>query len=100
MKKLLRIIAVAVLGVSLSTGMAAAHSSIDTTGPDSDNVVRVDNDTDVDVDNDADLDIDNDSDQDARSGNATVSGNTNGGDASTGNASNSNVTTTSLHLSF
>ncbi len=99
MKKLLRILAVAVLGVSLTTGIASA-GSIHTTGPDSNNVIRHDRRTTVDVNNNADIDVDNDSDQRARSGNAHVSGNTTGRDADTGDAKNVNDTLTEASVDF
>lgn len=88
-KKLLRLAAASVLGLSLTTGVAAANSgSIDTTGPDSDNEIRVRHNRDVRVDNNNDIDVDNDVDQDARTGDADVRRNTRGGDAESGTAVN------------
>jgi hypothetical protein len=89
MKKLLRIAAAAVLGLGLTTGVVAAQTgTIDTTGPDSDNVIRFEGETTYDVDNNTDLSASNDVDQDATSGDADVTDSTTGGDATTGDAAN------------
>jgi hypothetical protein len=75
-------------------------ATISNTGPRSANIIRSESSTNVDVDNSANIDVDNDSVQTAISGNARVSGNTNGGDATTGDASNTNSTTNSISVSF
>lgn len=100
MKKLLRILASGVLGLSMTTGavMAMADASIGTTGPDSENSVEVRNERDVDVDNDNDVDVTNDTEQDARTGNARVHRNTSGEDAETGSADNDNWTMAEVSL--
>jgi hypothetical protein len=69
-------------------------ASIDTTGPDSENVIHIGGGSDhkYRVDNDTKIKVNNDTDQDATSGDATVYKNTTGGDATTGDASNSNET--------
>lgn len=91
MKKLLRLLAVSVLSVGLTTGLAAAQTgTLEQTGPYSTNVVRFDSDYDVDVDNDNDADVDNSNAQSANSGAATTANNTTAGDADSGDASNSN----------
>jgi hypothetical protein len=89
MKKLLHIMAAAVLGVSLTTGFAAAQSGdIDTTGPDSSNTITHNDSLDVEVDNETDIRVTNNNPQRAHSGDARVHRNTNGGDAHTGRAMN------------
>ena len=89
MKKLLRVLAAALFGLSLATGAVAAQTgTIDYTGPESENVIEFENDTDVDLDNDTDVDANVDTDQEARSGEAKVAYNTTGGDATSGDADN------------
>lgn len=98
MKKALRFVAVAVLGLSMTSGVASATSgmggsgSIDTTGPNSYNEVRTDIDRDVRVRNRNQVSVDNTTDQFAQSGTAVVSTNTTAGDAWTGDATNDNWT--------
>lgn len=75
-----------------------AEASIENTGPHSDNRVIFNNSNDVDIDNDNDVDFDVDVDQDATTGDASVYGNTTGGDATTGSASNSSTTVFSLQI--
>lgn len=77
---------------SLNGGDDGSTGSIDTTGPDSNNRITFNNGFDVDVDNDNDVNIDNDVDQDADSGDARVTRNTTGGDATSGSATNVNTT--------
>jgi len=90
-KRLLRYAASIVLGLSLTTGAAAAHDAvIDTTGPDSDNTVEFRNETDVDVDNNNKLKVGNSTNQNATSGDADVRRNTSGGDAESGDTRNEN----------
>lgn len=79
-------------------GSGMGTGSIDTTGPHSDNNVKIYNNLDVDVSNKVDTHLDVDIDQDARSGDATVSGNTSGGSATTGSASNTSSTSFSLSV--
>jgi hypothetical protein len=88
--RILRIAAVAVTALGFAApSLAAAHSgSIDTTGPNSNNDIRLDVRRDVDVDTHNRVDLRNDVDQHARSGDATLHGNTTGGDVSTGVALN------------
>lgn len=103
MKKLLRILAVAVLGVGLTTGVASAShgtSSIEDTGPRSRNEIRLEKRHRVRVDNRARVDVTNTNDQFAQSGDARVSNNTNGDDADTGDAENDNETDTDIHVDF
>ncbi|MEO7904283.1 MAG: hypothetical protein ABIR91_00650 [Candidatus Saccharimonadales bacterium] len=80
---------------SASSNMA---SSIDRTGPDSNNVVRSTVDMRTNIDNDNDIRIDNTNRQTATSGDARVSGNTTGGSATTGNASNTNTTSMTFKI--
>src|SRR5258708_28374034 len=69
------------------------------TGPDSLNLVVSKSSVKVDVNNTNNVSLDNSSSQTAKSGKASVSGNTTGGDATSGAASNSNATTLSVTLS-
>lgn len=64
------------------------NGSIDTTGPNSRNEIEFNNRADVNVRNDNNVTLTNNNTQRATSGDATVSGNTHGGDAVSGNASN------------
>lgn len=66
-----------------------SDASIERTGPDSYNKVEFDNKYEVKVENETELKFDIDNKQEAKSGDATVYRNTEGGDATTGNASNS-----------
>ncbi len=89
MKKLLSILAAAVLSIGLTSGAVLAQTgTLETTGPDSTNKVIFENENNVKVDNDADVKLDNKADQDADSGDAKVRKNTTGGDAWTGLAEN------------
>jgi hypothetical protein len=80
-------------------GSGNFDGSIDTTGPDSVNVIRFEGNNSFSQTNRNNLTVDNSNRQNARSGNATVSDNTEGGDASTGSAANSNDTSTSVDVS-
>lgn len=73
-------------------------ATIRDTGLDSNNQVTFETRSNVEIDNENDIEIDNENDQTASSGDATVSGNTNGGSASTGNATNTNTTTFSVKI--
>lgn len=73
--------------------------SISDTGPDSRNEVRSTNDVSTNIDNHNDVSVYTTNNQTARSGNATVSDNTNGGSATTGDASNTNSTTIRFDVS-
>lgn len=68
------------------------RASIDNTGPDSVNEVKVDVNENTQVVNDNTVQLDLGANQEAVSGNATVSGNTTGGSAVTGDARNTNTT--------
>lgn len=99
MKKLLRLAAIAVTGLGLTTGVAAASTgSIGNTGPRSDNTVTERRDRDVDVDNNNDVRVDNRNDQNARTGNARVSGNATGGGARSGAADNDYLSDTAVEV--
>jgi hypothetical protein len=95
-KQLVRAAAATVLGLGLTTGFAAAD--IDTTGPHSNNTVRITHHTRRTVNNDNDVHLSNRNDQHAYSGDARVSNNTNAGDASTGSASNDNSLDASVSI--
>jgi hypothetical protein len=69
------------------------EASIENTGPRSDNSVRFESRSTVNIDNNNDLRVTNNNTQRATSGDASVTDNTTGGDATTGDASNSNTTT-------
>jgi hypothetical protein len=95
-KQLIRAAAATVLGLSLTTGFAAAD--ITNTGPDSNNTVNTTNSQSADVDNDNHVTLRNDNDQHAYSGDAKVFHNTTGGSASSGDASNSNSLSASVSI--
>lgn len=91
-KKLLRAAAVAVLGVSMTTGLAAAQSgSINQTGQSSENRVRNRVTTSRTVTSDVTAGISNGNNQGTSTGTATANNNTTGGSVSSGMASNSNA---------
>lgn len=69
------------------------EATIEKTGPDSVNRVTFEHEVEVDIENDNDLEVRNYNNQRASSGDAEVSDNTEGGDATTGNATNTNSTT-------
>jgi hypothetical protein len=85
--------------LSAGNGGGSWSGSIDTTGPDSINKISFDSDMNVDINNDNNIDVSNESYQKAESGDARVSGNTTGGNASTGDASNINTTEVTLKVS-
>ncbi len=74
------------------------EATIENTGPDSNNQVTHTSSTDVEVDNNTNIDIDNDVEQSARSGDAEVSGNTNGGSAESGSVSNTSSSSFMVHV--
>ena len=89
MKKLLSILAAAVLSIGLTSGAVLAQTgTLETTGPESTNEILFENENDVVVDNTADVVLDNTADQTADSGDADVTTNTSGGHATTGHANN------------
>jgi hypothetical protein len=71
----------------------STEAVIENTGPRSDNSVRIEERSTVNVENNNDLHVTNNNNQTARSGDAEVTDNREGGDATTGDASNSNSTT-------
>lgn len=99
MKKIISLVAATLVALSLTAGVASAHS-ISNTGPRSTNRITVRHNTRVRVNNSARVQVNNDSTQVAVTGNARVSGNTNGGDAETGDARNTNSTWTTVHISY
>lgn len=99
MKKLLRIVAVAVMGLSLTTGVAAANSgSVGTTGPNSNNQVEFNDRRDRTVENNNRVGVTNSNPQDAVSGDATAVNNTTAGGAMTGVARNDSLTRATVRL--
>lgn len=100
MKKISRIIAIAVLALSLGSGVAsAATGTIGTTGPDSNNEITVNNHEKREVRNHNSVRVDNDSKQYAHTGEAEVGHNTTGGDATTGDTANDNMTRANVSVS-
>lgn len=101
MKKALRFVAVAVLGLSLTSGVASAatgQSSIHTTGPNSYNEASSHVRRHVDVRTDNNVRAHNNNDQFAQSGTAIVSNNTNAGEADTDEAVNDNWTMSDVRV--
>lgn len=94
MKKLLRLIAVAVLGLGVATtGIVAADTAnVDETGPDSTVTIDFAEDYDATVDNTASVTLSFDNTQDTETGEAEVDTNTGGGSAITGDAESMNDT--------
>lgn len=97
-KQILRYSAIAMATAGLAVGVAAASSSIDTTGPDSTNKVEVSSYNKAELKNKNNLGVNNNNDQDADTGYAKVKGNTTGGDATSGDAENSNDTSTDVSV--
>jgi hypothetical protein len=92
MKKILRLLAIAVLALSLGTaGASAATGDIFNTGPDSYNKIEFENRHDVDVNNRTRANINNNNPQYAETGEAKVNHNTTGGDATSGEATNDSL---------
>jgi len=87
-KQLIRAAATTALGLSLTTGFAAAD--ISGTGPSSHNSVKSEITNTAHVKNNNNLGVSNSNSQSATSGKAKTSHNTTGGDATSGDASNSN----------
>ena len=96
-KQLLRAAASTVLGLSLTTGFAAAD--ISNTGPGSDNTVVTKVSSHYKVNNDNNLGVSNSNGQSFSTSDAKVKGNTTGGSATSGNASNSNSSSFTLNVS-
>lgn len=91
-RKLLRISAAVVTGLSLTTGVAAAHSgTINQTGAGSDNDVRGTTTINRRVDNNNNLRAENNNPQSARSGEVTAYRNTTTGDVTSGSAMNDSL---------
>ncbi|HXR49927.1 MAG TPA: hypothetical protein VN778_02780, partial [Verrucomicrobiae bacterium] len=99
-KQLIRAAASAVLGLSLTTGFAAAQSCSITgpTGPQSNNQVHVTSHNSADIDNDNNVSAWNNNSQHGSSGDARVSDNTTGGGATSGAVNNSSTTSTSASV--
>lgn len=90
---------VAVLGLAGGlAGMVGATSSIDNTGPDSENHINNDSTKSWEAENNNDVDVSNSNSQTAYSGDAKVKHNTTGGDATSGDATNENSFEASLSV--
>ena len=91
MKKLLQLVAVPVLAVVITGGMASAATmtTVDETGPDSNQTVKVANDNTVDLENNNNTTAGVNNSQAAASGSAVVDHNTTGEDAESGDADTS-----------
>lgn len=100
MKKIVRLAALSVMALSLTTGVAAAHSgSIGTTGSDSYNKIEFEEKSSVKVNNNNHVGVLNLNVQAASSGDAEVEDNTTGGSARSGDATNVNTTETTVNIS-
>lgn len=100
MKKLLRAIAIILLGVSFSTGVVFADTgSISNTGPGSTNSISFTETNNAFLNCVNAVNVTNVNNQTAVSGGATVSNNTVGGGATSGSASNSNSTSANIGVS-
>lgn len=80
-------------------GAADFHGTIDTTGPDSHNVIEYKNKVEVSVVNNNIVNVNNNNSQSSSTGDASVYGNTTGGNATSGSASNSNHSSVTLSIS-
>jgi hypothetical protein len=87
-----------VASLALSGAAMASTADISNTGPDSYNKIEVETSNHVDIDNHNNVTINNNNDQTAITGDAKVSGNTTGGDATSGDAINRNTTSTSVGI--
>jgi hypothetical protein len=97
MKKLLRILAVSVLGIGLSAGaVSAATGVIDATGPDSSVNVDAASEANHEVNNETTANVTNNNPQTATSGDVEADGNVTAGDATTGTATNTSTLDASL----
>lgn len=96
-KQLVRAAAATVLGLSLTTGFAAAD--INTTGPDSSNTQRTSVSASSNVNNNNRVHATSNNSQDASTGQAVTNDNTTAGDASTGDARNDASTHASVSVS-
>ncbi len=96
MKKLLRMIALTFIGGALITGTAAAQTSIENTGPRSNNTINIKTEQDCKIKNNNNVNVKNNTQQSSTSGNAV--NNSKGGIASTGNASNNSSTSTNISI--
>jgi len=86
-------------GVGSGSGSGnGGESSIDTTGPKSDNTVKTESKVEIDVDNDNNIHVYNNNDQVAKSGDAEVRYNTTGGDATSGSVTNTNSATFTVRV--
>jgi len=83
---------------TLSTGGGGGSNSIDTTGPDSSNIINNNTSVRMSVDNDNSVWVSNTNLQGSFSGDATVSHNTTSGDATSGDASNTSSTSTTITI--
>jgi len=100
MSKTIRAVAMSVLALSLTGGVAAAQSgNIGTTGPDSTNVVRHENRDTREVRNDNNVGVRNSNPQYAHTGRARTNHNTKAGDARSGDASNDSLLSASISIS-
>src|SRR5688572_4265512 len=100
MKKLARVAAVSVMALSLTSGVAAAHSAtVGVTGADSTNKVTFRDENKREVRNNTDLRVNNGNPQDARSGNVRNSRNTTTtGDAASGAVLNDSILETNVTI--
>ncbi len=79
-------------------GLDGVSGDISNTGPDSRNKIEFDNNVRITVSNNNNLSVTNNNSQTASTGDARVSGNTTGGDATSGNASNTSNTTIEMEV--
>ena len=100
-KQLYRAAAATVLGLSLTSGVAAADSTssnIHTTGPGSRNTITSRHINRAHVHNDNHVTVRNDNYQSGYTGDAYVNHNTTGGDATTGTVENDNATSAKVYM--
>lgn len=88
-----------VVAVTLSGAALADSGTITTTGPGSQNDVQLTNKNEVTINNQNDIQVTNSNYQSAKTGSASVSGNTTAGDAMSGAATNNNNVMTLIGIS-
>jgi len=99
MKKLVRLAALSVMALSVTTGVAAANAgSIDGTGPDSYNKVSSESRSTRKAENNNRVRVENNNPQSAYTGDASVRHNTTGGDATSGDAANDSLLRATVRL--
>lgn len=97
MKKLVKLLVGSIVSTGLMTGVAAAQSSINTTGPGSTNVITYTTTENIVVTCTNNTNVTNNNTQGATSGSANTSGNTSAGGSTSGSATNNSNTSVNVN---